>query len=63
MINMVIESFSAPSKSLSTMLYKHDGVAALKMGVHDYICCYNHERIKLALQGLSPVEYRLRNIA
>ena len=45
------------------MLDKHDGVAALKMGVHDYICYYKHERIKLALQGPSPVEYRLRNTA
>ncbi|WP_422289280.1 IS3 family transposase [Hydrogenophaga sp.] len=24
---------------------------------------YNHERIKLGLQGLSPVGYRLRNTA
>lgn len=31
--------------------------------VHDYIRYYNHERIKLGLQGLSPVEYRLRNTA
>jgi putative transposase len=31
--------------------------------VHDYIHYYNHERIKLGLQGLSPVEYRLKNTA
>jgi hypothetical protein len=28
--------------------------------VHDYAHYYNHERIKLGLKGLSPVEYRLK---
>lgn len=41
----------------------HDGIAALEAGVHDYIRYYNHERIKLGLQGLSPVKYRLKNTA
>ena len=27
-----------------------------KRGVRDYVHYYNHERIKLGLQGLSPVE-------
>ena len=40
-----------------------DGLHDLEAGVHDYIHYYNHERIKLGLQGLSPVEYRLRNTA
>ncbi len=40
-----------------------DSLEALEAGVHDYIHYYNHERIKLGLQGLSPVEYRLRNTA
>lgn len=44
-------------------LEMHDGIATLEAGVHDYIRNYNHERIKLGLQGLSPVEYRLRNTA
>lgn len=35
----------------------------LEAGVHDYIRYYNHERIKLGLQGLSPVEYRIKNVA
>jgi putative transposase len=35
----------------------------LQAGVHDHVHCYNHERIKLRLQGLSPVEYRLRSTA
>lgn len=36
---------------------------ALEAGVHDYVYYYNHERIKLGLQGLSPVQYRLRSTA
>ncbi len=36
---------------------------ALEAGVHDYIHDYNHERIKLGLQELSPVKYRLRSTA
>ena len=42
--------------------YSYD-IAALEAGVHDYIRYYNHERIKLDLQGLSPVEYWLGNTA
>lgn len=36
---------------------------ALETGVHDYVHYYNLERIKLGLQGLSPIEYRLRSSA
>jgi transposase InsO family protein len=38
-----------------------DGLEELEVGVHNYIRYYNHDRIKLGLKGLSPVEYRLRN--
>lgn len=38
-----------------------EGIEALEAGVNDYIDYYNHERIKLGLKGLSPVEYRMRN--
>ena len=44
------------SKAEYYHLETHDGIAALEAGVHDYIRYYNHERIKLGLQGLSPVE-------
>jgi len=44
-------------------LARCDSVAQLEAGVHDYIGYYNHERIKLGLQGLSSVAYRLRNTA
>lgn len=29
--------------------------------VHDYTRYYDYEHVKLGLQGLSPVEHRLRN--
>ncbi len=60
--NAVIESFFGTLKAEYYHLAKFDGVGALEAGVHDYIRYYNHERIKLKLQGLSPVDYRLRNI-
>jgi len=59
----VIESFFGTLKAEYYHLEKHDGIAALKAGVHDYTRQYNCERIKLGLHGLSPVEYRLRNTA
>ena len=61
--NAVIESFFGTLKAEYYHLETHDGIAALEAGVHDYIRYYNHERIKLGLQGLSPVEYRLTNTA
>lgn len=61
--NAVIESFFGTLKAEYYHLETHQGIAALEAGVHDYIRYYNHERIKLGLQGLSPVEYRVRNTA
>jgi len=61
--NAVIESFFGTLKAEYYHMATLDGIAALEAGVNDYIHYYNHERIKLGLQGLSPVEYRLRNTA
>jgi transposase InsO family protein len=44
-------------------LARPNGIEELEAGVHDYVRYYNHERIKLRLKGLSPVQYRLRNTA
>ena len=44
-------------------LAQFDSMAQLEAGVEDYIHHYNHERIKLGLQRLSPVDYRLINAA
>ena len=61
--NAVIESFFGTLKVEYFHLATLDSLEELKAGVHNYIYYYNHERIKLGLQGLSPVEYRLRNTA
>ena len=61
--NAVIESFFGTLKAAYYHMATLDGIAALEAGVNDYIHYYNHERIKLGLPGLSPVEYRLRNTA
>jgi len=61
--NAVIESFFGTLKAEYFHLATLDGLEALEAGVHDYIHYYNHERIKLGLRGLSPVDYRLRSAA
>jgi putative transposase len=58
--NAVIESFFGTLKAEYFHLVKCDDLLQLKAGVHDYIRYYNNERIKLVLQRLSPVEYRLK---
>ena len=61
--NAVIESFFGTLKAEYFHLATLDSLEELEAGVHNYIYYYNHERIKLGLQGVSPVEYRLRNTA
>ena len=61
--NAAIESFFGTLKAEYFHLERPDSIDALEAGVHDYVHYYNHERIKLRLQGLSPVEYRLRSTA
>ena len=61
--NAVIESFFGTLKAEYFHLAAPNNIDALEAGVHDYVRYYNHDRIKLGLQGRSPVEYRLRNTA
>ena len=61
--NAVIESFFGTLKAEYFHLATLDSLEELETGVHNYIYYYNHERIKLGLQGVSPVEYRLKNTA
>ena len=58
--NAAIESFSGTLKAEYYHLAAVGDIEALETGVHDYIRYYNHERIKLGLKGLSPVEYPRR---
>jgi putative transposase len=56
--NAAMESFFGVLKSEFFYLNKFDSVDALRDGLSDYIHYYNHDRIKLKLKGLSPVQYR-----
>ena len=53
--NAAIESFLGTLKAEYYRLATLDSFEALEAGVNDY-SYYNHERIKLGLQGLSPVK-------
>lgn len=61
--NAAMESFFAVLKSEFFYLNKFDSVDALRDGLADYISYYNHDRIKLKLKGLSPVQYRTQALA
>ncbi|MCV4265950.1 IS3 family transposase, partial [Pseudomonas capsici] len=56
--NAAMESFFGTLKSEFFYLRRFESVDELKAGLDEYIHYYNHERIKLRLNGLSPVDYR-----
>jgi transposase InsO family protein len=56
--NAVIESFFGTLKAEFYHLNRFRDLKELRDGIRRYIHYYNHERIKLKLGGLSPVEYR-----
>lgn len=56
--NAAMESFFGTLKSEFFYLNKFADVDALQAGLRRYIHYYNHQRIKLKLKGLSPVQYR-----
>ena len=56
--NAVMESFFGTLKAEFYHLNKFRTVDELQIGLRRYIRYYNHERIRLKLGGLSPVEYR-----
>jgi transposase InsO family protein len=56
--NAAMESFFGTLKSEFFYLNKFSSVDDLQAGLKNYIHYYNHDRIKLKLKGLSPVQYR-----
>jgi putative transposase len=56
--NAAMESFFAVLKSEYFYLNKFDSVEQFLKGLADYIRYYNNDRIKMKLDGLSPVQYR-----
>ena len=58
--NATMESFFGTLKSEFFYMNRFRNVDELQTGIKDYIHYYNHDRIKLRLQGLSPVQYRMK---
>lgn len=56
--NAAMESFFAILKSEYFHLTEFSTVQQLRSGLAEYIHYYNHDRIKMKLKGLSPVQYR-----
>lgn len=61
--NAAMESFFAVLKSEFFHLQKFTSLDELKAGLKRYIHYYNHDRIKLKLKGLSPVQFRTQPLA
>lgn len=61
--NAAMESFFAVLKSEYFYLSKFSSVEELQAGLKKYIHYYNHDRIKMKLKGLSPVQYRTQPLA
>jgi putative transposase len=58
--NAVMESFFGTLKAEFYYLNRFKDLNELQRGIRRYIHYYNHDRIKLKLGGLSPVEYRMQ---
>jgi putative transposase len=61
--NAAMESFFGTLKSECYRLERFTSVEQLQKSLASYIHYYNHERIKLKLKGLSPVQYRTQPLA
>ena len=58
-----MESFFGTLKAEFFYLNQFRDLDDLRTGLQRYIKYYNHNRIKLKLGGLSPVEYRTQLVA
>jgi putative transposase len=56
--NAVVENFFGTLKSELYYLKKYKSVKELRKDIEGYIQYYNKERISLALNGMSPIQYR-----
>jgi transposase InsO family protein len=61
--NAAMESFFGTLKSECFRLTRFADLDHLRRAIAEYIRYYNHDRIKLKLKGLSPVEYRTQPLA
>nr|WP_233549864.1 IS3 family transposase [Flavobacterium sp. 102] len=56
--NAIIENFFGTLKSELFYLKKYDSIAELNKDIIEYIKYYNNDRIRLNLNGMSPIQYR-----
>lgn len=61
--NAAMESFFGTLKSEFFYLNRFESIEQLQAGIRQYIHYYNHDRIKIKLKGLSPVQYRIQALA
>ncbi len=61
--NATMESFFGTLKSEFFYLNRFSSIEQLEAGIREYIHYYNHDRIKIKLKGLSPVQYRTQALA
>jgi len=61
--NAVMENFFGIMKSEFFHGHQFANVDAFISELHDYISYYNHDRIKVKLKGLSPVDYRTQALS
>ncbi len=60
--NAMMENFFGIMKSELLYLFKWDSMEQFKVALREYINYYNNKRIKLRLNGMSPVQYRTQNM-
>lgn len=61
--NAAMESFFGTLKSECFRLHRFESIEQLQAELGRYIHYYNHDRIKLKLKGLSPVQYRTQPLS
>ena len=58
-----MENFFGLLKTEFFYMNKFTSIDELETGIAEYIHYYNHDRIKLKLGGLSPVQFRTQHLA
>ena len=60
--NAMMENFFGLMKKELLYLHEWDSMEQFKSALREYVDYYNNKRIKLRLNGLSPVQYRTQNM-
>ncbi len=54
---------STQAEAVDGTLNRYNSVEQLRKAIGQFIHYYNHQRIRLTLKGLSPVQYRIQALA